>query len=493
MTTLVNALTSPLGNTKRPVGRPRKADVKVNTTHTENNAVAQDSTGSSLVDAFFKLPAGRKMSEAEIITTYAKVYSNNPRLARRFAFWLRDVRGGSGERRSFRIIISWLCQNDPEFVHLVKLIPEYGRWDDLFGLLNSGNKIVEGETLRVIKEGLSNPQTAKLVAKWLPREKQDRILAARVRGYLGLTAKQYRKLLANLNNTVEVNMCANEWEEINYEAVPSVAMSRYKKAFSKHDIYGFGHYLANVRKGTAKINAGSVFPHDVIRNRFVAGTDEQWNHLPNFLGDQNILVMADVSGSMQRTISGSINAMDVCIGMAMYCGERLKGQFHNYFLTFSSEPTLQQIKGKTLAQKYSNLQQAHWSMNTDLDKALKFVLDHAVEHRVAAKDMPEVILIFSDMQFDSCGRISNYENLKALYAKAGYRVPTLVFWNLAGSGTTFEVKYNAQNVGLLSGFSPTALSCLSNISNPYQVVLDKLNEPRYAIIDRAYERESLSI
>jgi len=444
----------------------------VNTTAvTANGAVTNASSLNKNVDLFFLAGASRGK---DITPTFVGAMVEDSEVAIRVLEWARDARGGAGERETFRKLFAYVLKTEPALAtRLLAKVPELGRWDDLFVVFGSP---LERDALRLIAAGLKDAATQGLCAKWLPRQGAE---ANKIRSYLKLTPKEYRKLLVGLSNTVEQKMCAREWDGIVYPHVPSVAAGRYQKAFLKHDPKGYADYKAKLVTGEAKINAAAVYPYDVIRslnNGDATVANAQWKALPNYLegSDENILPVVDVSGSMGGVaVSGSVTAMDVAISLGLYTSERMGGVFKDQFVTFSGAPEMLHLKGD-LGQRYAQMARSDWGMNTDLGAVFKLILNAAVKSKVDQKEMPTKILILSDMEFDACVTtggsgvrrsynstggsavsVSAMEFIEKEYAAAGYKVPQVVFWNLNGRSGNSPVTYNKIGTALVSGFSPS--------------------------------------
>ena len=447
---------------------------------TVNGAVTNKTSLCANLDLFF---VGGSARNTDITPLFAKAYAENEELALRVAQWIRDCRGGAGERQTFRAILNWLiarAQFDEARALLYKL-PLIGRWDDVLVALGTP---VEDFALRMVGLALHNQDG--LCAKWMPRKGP---LAVKLREGLGLSPKAYRKTLVNLSKTVEQQMCAGDWGHVAYKAVPGVAFARYKNAFARRDPQRFTQFLDSVQKGETKINASNVFPHDIVRslraaygnNDTVRAANEQWKALPDYMADseENVLPLVDVSGSMSVQVSGSISALDVALGLGLYCSERLNGAFKDAFLTFSSETELQQVSG-SLSDRMKQMNSSKWGMSTDLNRAFEKILQQATLYNVPEADMPTKILILSDMEFNSCGRLTNYENIVRKYAVAGYKCPQIVFWNINGRAGNVPVKLNQPGVALVSGFSPAILQSVLNGSlNPMNVMLETVLKDRY--------------
>ncbi len=332
--------------------------------------------------------------------------------------------------------------------------------------------------------------TGQVCAKWQNRKGP---VAEDLRKFLGLTPRSYRKLLVGLSNTVETQMCARDWDEINFSHVPSLAMSRYTKAFNKKAPATFASYKAALVKGDpeVKVNAAAVYPYDIIKSLRYGDremADQQWKALPNYMSDAMVLPMVDVSGSMQCSAGGSktITCLDVALSLGLYCSDKNTGPFKDLFLTFSSQPQLVPLRG-TLSEKMHQMQRSSWAMSTNLNAAFDEILRVAVGNRVEASQMPKILLILSDMQFNSC--VDNPNNtamgmITDKYQRAGYELPKVVFWNL-NSHDNVPVKFNEQGTALVSGFSPSIMRAVLAADmddfTPEAIMMKTIMSDRYNI------------
>jgi len=442
---------------------------------TENGMATNSSSLNAVVDLFYNIGAMRGQDKDRLIATFSKAFYADPTRAMKILFWARDVRGGAGERQIFRDIMTYLVDVHPEALSKnLHLIPEFGRWDDLLVLEDTK---LQGAAFDLIQKALLEDQNG-LAAKWLPRKG---VTAAKLRNHMGLTPKLYRKVLVGLTNVVEQLMCAKKWEDIDFSKLPSVASARYQKAFWKNAKEQYETYIGKLQKGEAKINAGAIYPYDVTKsldrgNKEVAM--EQWKALPNYLEGANemILPMVDVSGSMSTAAGNNPNltCMDVALSLGLYISERNEGPFKDAFLTFSANPELQVLSGN-LYDRYVQLSRANWGMNTNIEAAFKQVLDQAVKHGVSADQMPDKILILSDMQFDQATRSGStwYRNenvpewnptaqqmIEKMYADAGYKAPKIVYWNIQSRNGDVPVAFDKMGTALISGFSPAIMTSL---------------------------------
>jgi hypothetical protein len=341
--------------------------------------------------------------------------------------------------------------------------------------------------------------TGSLVAKWMPRpnvtNREKKRWAKSLRGFLNLSPKEYRKLLVANSNTVEQLMCAKNFSAIEYSKLPSKAMSDYMKAFSKNDKDRFGAYLNSLEKGEVKINAGALYPYDIVKNMksgHAKGADLQWNALPNYLqgGKERFMPVVDVSGSMSCPAGGNPNVtcMDVAISLGLYISERNEGPFKDAFITFSDNPVLQVLKG-SLSERYSQLARAQWDMSTNIERVFQVILAKAKAGNVSQDEMPTMILILSDMEFNSGTRgnwnLSAQQSFERMYAEAGYVMPKIVYWNIQSRGDNNKpVHFDKNGTCLVSGFSPSILTNLlsGKDMSPLSMMLTVINSEKYQAI-----------
>lgn len=497
---------------------------------TENGAVGYRTTGKELLDINFSVSSMRNMNEDEIIEKFKRAFNEHRPLAIKWLFYARDAREGLGERRLFRICIKYLAENHTVLlVNLIKLIPEYGRYDDLFCILDTGSAWM---VMRLIEEQLNddmkNMKEGKhisLLAKWLPSanasSKNTKRLARIIIDNLKISERKYRKMLSSLRsylNVVEVSMSSGRWSEIDYSTVPSRANLVYNSAFLRNDAERRREYLEKVTNGESKINAGVLFPHDIvskyrIRDGYDIGLEELWKAIPDFVsGNGNTICVADGSGSMSCPVGGNVTAINVANAMAIYFSEKFTGEFKNKYITFSSRPRIVDFsEASSLREKLEIAESYNEVSNTNIEAVFDLILHTAISKHMSQNDMPDNILILSDMEFDSCvygitpndgvyyGRnIVHYgwnearpnkklfEVFEERYNEYGYKLPRLVFWNINGRSGTIPVRENELGVALVSGFSPTiAKMVLSNKTDPFECLLEQLNSERYDAIAEA--------
>ena len=465
---------------------------------TQNGMKARASTANACVDLFFKIGA---MRGQDAIPAFTAAYVENPDIATRIALWARDVREGAGERKIFRDILKNSVMSRIDGPYLQRMIDksvELGRWDDILVVLESDCD-VELQSYVIAKIGSALERGEALAAKWMPRQGPT---ASKIRNAFGMTPKQWRKTLVNLTKVVETQMCDKDWDNINFNHVPSVASARYKKAFSrntpKYAEWAQSLVKADPKdKNASKVNAGAVYPYDVIKgvSKFgyydakysadgLAVIVAQWEALPNYIGEANILPMVDVSGSMDMVVSGSITAMDVAVSLGLYCADKNKGKFKDLFLTFSGEPKLLLLTGN-INQKIAQMVKSNWSIDTNLHAAFEKVLSTAIKGSVPQEEMPQTLLILSDMQFNQCVKFddSAFEMMKRKYDEAGYQMPGIVFWNITAKSNV-PVTFDTRGVALVSGFSPSIMKAVlsTNMSEmtPEGIMLHTVMNDRYS-------------
>jgi hypothetical protein len=447
---------------------------------TSNCMQALNTTMSANADLFFQIGAMRLKNEQDKLVAFQRAFEENAEVALRITLYSRDILQGQGERSTPKTMWKWLSNNHSAVLKQnLHQIPLLGYWKDLLDLFNTP---LEQDVLALIAKGLSEKNG--LTAKWMPRKGED---ANKIRKYLNLSPKDYRRTLVDLTKVVETQMCARDWTAINYSHVPSKAAKIYRKAFKKRDESRYAEFLTKVEKGEEKINSKALHPHEIISQYYSSAQDDrtleaQWKALPNYLEGsvESFLPVCDTSGSMSGL------PIQVCIALGIYLSEKNNGPFKDAFITFSTNPQLQVLRGDTLLAKIRQLHVADWGGSTDISKVFTLILRTAIVNNLTQKQMPSNILIMSDMQFNTCSDNSNssaFAIIKREYETAGYNVPKLVFWNLNASGS-FPVSFNQDGVALVSGFSPSIMTQLLKGENlsPEGLMLKTVMSDRYKVI-----------
>lgn len=486
-----------------------------NYTYTENGALTHRTTESDCLDLFAAIGALRSEDESRIVRLFLRAYAENADLAVKTLFYARDVRAGLGERRIFRILLKYLAKMNKESVlKNLSYVQEFGRFDDLLVLLGTP---CEEEMIKLIKtqmdadlQALAEHQEISLLAKWLPSvnaSNREAVQAAkRLASLLGMKEREYRKKLSALREALRLteNHLRKEDYTFDYEKQPSKAMFKYRSAFLKNDHERYVNYMEEVRNGKTKLNAKNVLPYEIIRtimsNVYVDDdcsvldfSDEErkiaditWKALPDYTGDTNALVVADVSGSMFSAYGGSVEPIEVSVSLAIYFAERCRGKFNNHFITFSETPNLVEIKGKDITEKLLYCCTCDWGMNTDLSKVFELILNTAVENHLPQEELPSTLYIISDMEFDSCmyrADMTNFKYAKKIFEEHGYKLPQVVFWNVCSRNNQFPVKKDERGVALVSGCTPSIFAQVmpngEEPLTPFEQMMEILGSERY--------------
>lgn len=499
---------------------------------TENGAIGYRTTGKELLDLNFKISSLRSASPETIAKAFWNAYYENPLICIKWLFYVSDVRGGIGERRLFRICFRQLALHKEKAAEaLLTLIPEYSRWDNIMATLRTN---LESNVIDIIKNQLSvdmeNMKAGKpisLLAKWMPScntsSADTRERASIIMKGLGLDARRYRKMLSSLRSyldIVERKMSSGEWGAIDYSKVPSRANLMYNSAFLRNDEERRREFLDKLQKGETKINAGTLFPHDILYKYKMSSSkdeymslEELWKNLPDFVkGDESTLCISDGSGSMYQSIGikgSKVQKIDVAMALTIYFAERCKGQFKDKFITFSENPQLVSLNyARNLADKIRIMQNHNEIANTNIEAVFDLVLLTALQNKMKQEELPKNLLILSDMEFDHCATCNNavygvksrnlyyginyspspklFAVIKQKYEAAGYQLPRMIFWNIDSSTGTIPVKENNLGVALVSGFSPSIVKMvLSNNLDPYECLLEQVNSERYDMVEKA--------
>ncbi|MDR2523064.1 MAG: DUF2828 family protein [Synergistaceae bacterium] len=476
---------------------------EANKTYTENTAVTYRSTLSDCLDLFATVGALRDAPENEISSRFMCAFTEDPNMAIKLAFFARDVRGGLGERRVFRVFLRWLAGSKPESVNKnIPNIPEYGRFDDLLALLGTN---CEKNALAYIEDhfkadlaSLKNGESISLLAKWLPSvnaSNADAVKKAkRIARALGMNDADYRKTLSRLRASIKIieNNLRERDYTFDYEKQPSKALFKYRKAFIRNDGKRYGEFMAQVSSGEARLKTGSLTPYDIIAPFFTRKVSDEerrsidvtWKAQEDFANGENALVVVDGSGSMYCDLHPMPAA--VALSLGIYFAERNTGVFSGHFITFSQKPQLVKIKGEDILAKVHYCSKFNEAANTNIQRVFELILETAVKNRVPQEELPSTLYFISDMEFDACtenAEMTNFEYAKDLFARNSCVLPRVVFWNVASRHQQQPVTQNEQGAVLVSGCTPRVFSMLtSGTLSPYAFMLEVLNSERYAHI-----------
>lgn len=492
-----------------------------NFTLTENGALTHKTTMSALLDLFGMGAAYRTRSDEDCILLFDKAFKENPKYALKCLFYLRDCRGGQGERRFFRVVTKYLADNyTEEMCRNLKYVPEFGRWDDLYAFV--GTKL-EDATFALIYNQLAldlDCKTPSLLAKWLKSEntssKESRELAYKTRIALGLSPRHYRKILTLLReriNVLERLMSAGKWDEIEFDKIPSKAGLIYRNAFARHDIERMRanadvrSYESFITDKETKVNAKTLYPYEVVSKAYNltraglyfhrydnnidpierAAINKYWDNLTDYFKGCNLdaLCMIDTSGSMWGTEASA--PINVAISIGLYAAERARGPFAGHYISFSSRPQLIETEGIDFVDKVKRIYQTNLCQNTNIEAAFDMLLDTACRNHCKQNELPKTIIVVSDMEFDSQRGYYGYsnntlmENIALKWQRAGYKMPNLVYWNVQARQNNIPMTVK-DGISFVSGFSPVLFEQIMKGKTAYDLMMDKLNDKRYECI-----------
>lgn len=482
---------------------------EANLTTTENLAITHASTMSDCLDLFATIGAIRFQDDNEIINHFMRAYTEDSDTAMKILFFGRDVRGGLGERRVFRVMAKWLAINEPEPIRKnLALIPEYGRFDDLLTFIDTPCEDAAIDVIRTqLEKDLASNENVSLLAKWLPSVNASNAetvrMAKRIARALGMSDMQYRKTLSQLRKRIHIveNDLRERDYSFDYEELPSKALLKYRQAFIRNDNSRYEAFLENVKSGKSTMHTGTLMPyevirpcigspyiwnqdHDVLTESERIAIDTTWNALEDFAGDENALVVVDGSGSMYGSF-GKPLPIEVALSLGIYFAERNTGIFHNHFITFSETPQLVEIKGRDITEKVRYCMSYNEVANTNLQAVFELILKAAIKNHASLEDMPKRLFIISDMEFDYCmddAEETNFARAKKLFVAHGYNLPEVIFWNVNSRNRQQPVTKNEQGVTLVSGCTPRLFSMVLDGATPYEFMMEVIGSERYAKI-----------
>ena len=473
---------------------------EANYTFTENGALTYSSTMNHCLDLFATIGGLRNAEETEIVNRFIRAYTENPDVAMKVLFYARDVRGGLGERRAFRIILRYLCETHAASVKKnIEYIAEYGRYDDLLVLMDTP---CESITIEFLKKQLgkdiemlrADSNEISLLAKWLPSVNTSNVekvrLGRKLAKAFGMSEREYRKTLSALRKKIDIieNYLREVDYSFDYEKQPSKAMLKCRKAFHNHDHERYTLFMEKVSRNEATLHTGTLMPYEIIRPFYVSEVSDEeaksldvtWNAQEDYIGEQNSLVVIDGSGSMY---CNNLEPITVAHSLGLYFAERNRGEFANHFITFSRTPQLVEIKGNDLLEKIRYMASYNEVANTNIQAVFELILKTAVKNNLPQKEMPERIIIVSDMEFDRCAdssKITNFEYAKKIFEEAGYTLPKVVFWNVASRKLQTLVTQNEQGVTLVSGYNARLFEqILTDNTDPYSYMMEIVDSERY--------------
>ena len=499
-----------------------------NYTYTENGALTHKSTMSGLLDLFGMGAAYRTRSDVDCIMLFSKAYDEDPVYALKCLFYLRDVRGGQGERRFFRVVTRWLANNKTEAMRRnLKFVPEFGRWDDLYEFI--GTKL-ENDAFELMRKQLMldvQCKTPSLLAKWLKSENtsssKSRALANKTREAFHMNHKEYRKTLSTLRERIKVLerlMSENRWDEIEFDKIPSKAGMIYKNAFARHDLERslnnpeIKTYAEFIKDTETKVNAKTLYPYEVVAKAYNltyknysyyyhnsfddnldstdrAAINKYWDNLKDYFNGCSLdaLCMIDTSGSMWGSEASA--PINVAISIGLYAAERARGPFAGHYISFSSRPQLIETAGVDFVDKVRRIYSTNLCENTNIEAAFNMLLNTAIKTHCKQSDLPKSIIVVSDMEFDAArGYYSRgnsnintlMESIREKWARHGYCLPHLIYWNCQARQNNIPEDIGCGLVSYVSGMSPSIFETILSGKTGVDLMLEKLDSPRYECI-----------
>lgn len=480
-------------------------------TYTENGCRTFSSSLDANVD-FFGMASAKRNDVEGAVKLFMKAWKEDKQVALRNLFYLRDIRGGQGERQIFRSCLYELLTNNlipyNVFTHICAWIPEYGRWDDLFFVyevtLNKNQEDFSSFITHFIDNTLVSDMTNKkagynisLLAKWFPltnntKKDSKRYIAKKLRDSLGFTEAGMRKVIVDLRRYLDVleqKLTANEWQSVDYSKVPSCANKKYSKAFMSHDSERYSKFIEDVNSGNTKMHSATLYPYEIVCKMFSEPNpnprkptewDAMWKSLPDYTNGSSAVCVVDTSGSMgYLEYEENPRPIHAALSLGLYFAERNKGAFKDIFFTFSSKPNAVKVEEGTLYEKFANMSSADWGMNTDIYRLFDLYIQLAEKSK--PEDCPKNLIIISDMEFDQADK-NNERAMDAIYKKfadRGISIPKLIFWNVASRHNNVPVRADESGTVLCSGLSPSTFKFISEGTTPYEFMTNVLNSKRY--------------
>jgi hypothetical protein len=492
-----------------------------------------------------------------------------------YVFNLRDVREGKGERDLSFWVLSEISRQLPDLFHvLLRLfVQEFGSFQDLLGLYVSVDgessdvvSVVRQSCVSVLVDSLIE-DSGSLAGKWAPRHQSKKtsrraklknqmaediakaLLLRTVKGNhldengefrsskgMNFALKNYRKKCSELTtkaNVVEQKMSSGKWDDIEPGKVPSCATHKYRLAFQNLNKERRERSSSSQRREcarkfeeavtkcveTGKGIKGSVKGAHGIVAPFVRGEKDDnmleamWTNLIHEAREKfgregglpSCVSLVDVSCSMNGV------PMEVAVALGLVVAETAPEGWGGRVLTFESTPRWHQIKGNTLAERVRNLMSAPWGGSTDFAAAMNMILDHAVKFDVPEESMPEVLFVFSDMQFNTADGSSSKHvrsgaksrtgfqhataDLRRGFEEAGYKMPCIVFWDLRGECKAKPCETITEGVFQMSGYSAAMLNAFMEgklremaSRTPTDLMLEVLEGERYKEVHRIVSR-----
>lgn len=458
-----------------------KALEKAPNAETANGANTYDSSNNGFLDFFYEAGNARTKDEEDIYTLVENSKVCDKENTVRLVGYMRDVRNGLGERKGFRLAMKYLITNglNVKPKKLFDWCMEYGRADDYFEVVYSSYK---GEELKefteVIKKALAKDVKAKaptLLAKWLPSinasSKETRDKAKVLCKCLDMTEKDYRKTLSGIRKKIKLieTFLTNKDYTFEYSSIPSLAMLKYRMAFTRNDGKRYNEYIKAVNSGDKKMNMKVSEPKDIYKlwkqtHKANDLVEAAWKSLKQQdLTDVKFLPVLDTSASMWGVPE------EIGTSLAVYFSEKLPKPYKDKVVTFSRKARYFDLsKFNTVCKKFNHLHENSIVEDTNIESVLHLVFKTAKDNGLTDDDIP-TLLFLSDMQFnrgiDDMNNCSYHQAFRHIAQSYGYELPRIVYWNInAYEYKNSPVRHDEQGVVMLSGSSTNAIQALYNIN-----------------------------
>jgi hypothetical protein len=225
--------------------------------------------------------------------------------------------------------------------------------------------------------------------------------------------------------------------------------------------------------------------------------NKYWDNLTDYFNGAtfNGIAVVDTSGSMVRNDAAA--PINVAISLGLYCAERAQGPFAGHYISFASRPQLIKTEGVDFVDKVQRIYKTNLVDDTNIEATFDLMLNTAIQNRCSQDDLPQNVIIISDMEFNSAtgggwrshsNTIFNTNNAETLlegiakkWAAHGYEMPHLIFWNVDARQNNIPMLGNGR-ISYVSGMSPTIFETIMSGKTGYDLMMEKLDSDRYTVI-----------
>ena len=181
--------------------------------------------------------------------------------------------------------------------------------------------------------------------------------------------------------------------------------------------------------------------------------------------------------------------LNVAISLGLYCAERANGPFANHYVSFSRTPRLIETNGVDFCDKVYRIYRTNLCENTNIEATFDMLLQTALNNGCGQDELPQNIIVISDMEFDQGTAYMNRNNAKTLmenirekWARHGYRMPHLIYWNVDARQNNIPEDMGCGLISYVSGMSPSIFEQILSGKTGYDLMMEKLDSERYAVI-----------